>query len=268
MADGFDLMDFLDMDNIVLSQAAAELEEEYMEDVLLCQAGDSPAIDVAPFDENYVAHDTFETDFDIMQDRSARAKHDDKIPDLHLMDAESMDFWLQRFIMEAKKKGGDYPPKFLYYIFCGLLRHIRDMNVNDKNFLDEKDGRFAPFRRVLDAKMIDLLPKGLGTIQYHTRMKNWCTRYIIAYYEEYLKAVGSGTFNRKPLKMDGKDRFRYGKSAVGVNKLHGLMRELCQKGGLLGNYKNHSRKRTIHAGIDEQEIMTRIGHRSTASVRA
>ncbi|CAC5377676.1 unnamed protein product [Mytilus coruscus] len=70
MADGFDLMDILDMDDIVLSQAAAELEEEYMEDVLLCQAGDSPAVDVARFDENYVAHDTFETDFDILQDVS------------------------------------------------------------------------------------------------------------------------------------------------------------------------------------------------------
>lgn len=37
------------------------------------------------------------------------------------------------------------------------------MNVNDKHFLDQKDGRFAHFRRALDAKMKDLLSKGLGT---------------------------------------------------------------------------------------------------------
>ncbi|CAC5410114.1 unnamed protein product [Mytilus coruscus] len=241
------------------------------------------------------------------------------------MDAESMDFWLQQFIMEAKKKkGGDYPSKSLYYIVCGLIRHLRDMNVNDKHFLDEKDGRFAPFRRVLDAKIKDLLSKGLGTktrkadpishedeellwvngvfgkssattLQYivfyyncklfglrgreehrnldcdqfeididstgkligfmgrnnktfkgglgHMQLANKDIKHysqggprcIIAYFEEYLKAVGSGTFYRKPLNMIGKDRFRYGKSVLGVNKLHGLMRELCTKGGLLGH---------------------------------
>lgn len=37
------------------------------------------------------------------------------------------------------------------------------MNVNDKHFLDQKDGRFTHFRRVLDAKMKDLLSKRLGT---------------------------------------------------------------------------------------------------------
>lgn len=37
------------------------------------------------------------------------------------------------------------------------------MKVNDKNFLDKKDGRFAMFRHVLDAKRKDLLPKGLET---------------------------------------------------------------------------------------------------------
>lgn len=70
MANGLDLMDIFYMNDILLSQTAVELEEEYMEDVLLCQAGDSPAFNMAPSDENYVAHDTFETDFDILQDVS------------------------------------------------------------------------------------------------------------------------------------------------------------------------------------------------------
>lgn len=34
-----------------------------MEDVLLCQVGDSPAVDGDPFDENCVAHDAFKTNF-------------------------------------------------------------------------------------------------------------------------------------------------------------------------------------------------------------
>lgn len=96
--------------------------------------------------------------------RSFRARNGDVISDLHMMNAETMNYWLERFVMETRKKNGDeYPPKSLYYIVCGLLRHCRDMNVNDKNFLDPKDGRFAHFRRLLDAKMKELLSKGLGT---------------------------------------------------------------------------------------------------------
>lgn len=84
-----------------------------------------------------------------------------------------------------------------------------------------------------------------------------------------MSAISSGVFYRKPLNSDGKDRFRYGKTPLGVNKLSNLMRELCEKGGLIGNYTNHSGKRTCatalyQAGIDEQEIMGRTGHRSNA----
>ncbi|CAG2246912.1 unnamed protein product [Mytilus edulis] len=184
--------------------------------------------------------------------------------------------------METRKQNGDeYPPKSLYYIVCGLLRHCRDMNVHDKNFLDQKDGRFAHFRRVLDAKMKDSLSKGLGTkvrradpVSDDDEEKLWANgpRCIVDFYETYLKAIGSGVFYRKPLISDVQDKHRYGKSALGVNKLNGLMREMCEKGGLVGNFTNHSGKRTCatalyQAGIDEQQIMERTGHRSTKGVR-
>ena len=43
----------------------------------------------------------------------------------------NMNFWLSRFIMEASKRGaGDYPQKSLYLISCGLLRHLKDNEVN------------------------------------------------------------------------------------------------------------------------------------------
>lgn len=47
------------------------------------------------------------------------------------------------------------------------------------------------------------------------------------------------------------------------------MKEICQKAGLVGNYANHSSKRTCatslyKAGLDEQSIIDRKGHRSTA----
>ena len=97
--------------------------------------------------------------------RAARARnYGDSIQEIHCMSAENMNYWLQRFVMEVqKRKRGAYPPKSLYYVICGLLRRCRDMNVTDKNFLDEKDGRFIPFRRVLDARMKEILAKGVGT---------------------------------------------------------------------------------------------------------
>lgn len=44
------------------------------------------------------------------------------------------------------------------------------------------------------------------------------------------------------------------------------MKEICQKAGLVGNYTNHSGKRTCatslyKAGLDEQSIMDRKDHR-------
>ncbi|CAC5410701.1 unnamed protein product [Mytilus coruscus] len=73
------------------------------------------------------------------------------------MDAETMNTCLQRFVVEVRKQDGlEYLPKSLYYIICGLLRHLRDEEIHDKNFLNENDIRFAVFRKVLNAKMKEL----------------------------------------------------------------------------------------------------------------
>ena len=86
------------------------------------------------------------------------------IPELTMMTAEQLNFYLGRFVGEARKvDGNEYPPKSLYLLCCGLLRHLRDCGVNDKNILDTKDARFAEFRKILDSKMKELLAKGLGT---------------------------------------------------------------------------------------------------------
>jgi len=74
-----------------------------------------------------------------------------------------MNFWLQRFIVEARRQvGAEYPPISLYLTACGLLRYLRSKGVNDKNFLDEKNINFVEFRQVLDAPIKTLFNKGLG----------------------------------------------------------------------------------------------------------
>ncbi|CAC5392334.1 unnamed protein product [Mytilus coruscus] len=83
--------------------------------------------------------------------RNARSKHGDNIADIHMLEAAEMNHWLQCFVIEVRnKKGEEYPSKSLYSIICGLLRYCKDMNFNDKNFLDEKDLIFVTFRRVLE----------------------------------------------------------------------------------------------------------------------
>ena len=92
-----------------------------------------------------------------------REQRVDDIPELHCMDSTSMNYWLQRFIVEARRKDGkEYPPRSLYLITCGLLRYLRNREVYDKNFLDENDTNFVQFRKVLDAQIKTLLSKGHG----------------------------------------------------------------------------------------------------------
>lgn len=97
--------------------------------------------------------------------RNQRLRNSDaEIPFLHVMTAEQLNFYLGRFIMETRRKDGvEYPPRSLYLITCGLLRHLKDKNVFDKNILDNNDCRFSEFRKILDSKMKDLLKRGFGT---------------------------------------------------------------------------------------------------------
>ena len=88
----------------------------------------------------------------------------DNVPLLTEMNSESINYWMKGFVLEVRKQdGSEYPPRSLYYIVCGLLRFIRDKNIHNMNLLDEKDHRFGVFQRVLDARMKELLSKGLGT---------------------------------------------------------------------------------------------------------
>lgn len=59
--------------------------------------------------------------------RSERVKNGIIISDLLSMDNETMDSFLQRFVIEACKRNGDeYTPKYLYYLVCGIMRHCKD----------------------------------------------------------------------------------------------------------------------------------------------
>ncbi|XP_062618379.1 uncharacterized protein LOC134279995 [Saccostrea cucullata] len=88
----------------------------------------------------------------------------DNVPYMKEMNAKMLNYWLQRFVLEVRKQdGSEYPQRTLYFNVCGLLRHLREENVHNMNFLDEHDHRFAVFCKVLDARKKELLSEGLGT---------------------------------------------------------------------------------------------------------
>ena len=69
---------------------------------------------------------------------------------------------LQRFISEARRVDGTpYPPKTLYQILCGLLRHAREHQSNPPNFLDRKDTRFKKLHGTCDSVLHALREQGV-----------------------------------------------------------------------------------------------------------
>ncbi|CAC5402472.1 unnamed protein product [Mytilus coruscus] len=212
--------------------------------------------------------------------------------DIHMLEAAEMNHWLQRFVIEVRnKKGEEYPPKSLYSIICGLLRYCKDMNVNDKNFLDEKDLRFVTFRRVLDSRMKELLSKGFGTkvkradpLSLQDDENLWqkgvfgMTNSVSLQHTAFFYAC-------KLFGLRGRDEHRNldcSQFEIGTDQTGKYVRFIGRstktfKGGLshliLDNkdIKHYSEegKRTCatqlyQAGIEEQEIMGRTGHRSNA----
>ena len=81
-----------------------------------------------------------------------------------------------------------------------------------------------------------------------------------------------GAFYLKPL-ADPKTSVWYSKQPVGHNMLMNTVRRLCNEAGIEGFFTNHSLRTTaatrlFAAGMDEQLIMLRTGHRSATGVRS
>lgn len=77
--------------------------------------------------------------------------------------AEELGNCLAKFVVEVRKKDcSEYPPKTIYLILCGLLRHLKDNNIAGMNFLDLRDDKFMYLHKVLDGKMKELTRRGVG----------------------------------------------------------------------------------------------------------
>ncbi|XP_062620651.1 uncharacterized protein LOC134282241 [Saccostrea cucullata] len=157
--------------------------------------------------------------------------------------------------------------------FFGLRGHDEHHSLQcDQFFLGEDNrGKYIEFT----GRSTKTFKGGLAHKELHNKqIRHYCQpgeRCMADYFKVHLDALGNeGSFYRRPLAGSPP---RYGSQLVGVNKLKSMMKVICEKAGLKGNYANHSGKRTCATalyqnGVDEQEIMGRTGHRSEVGVRA
>ena len=91
--------------------------------------------------------------------RDDEERSQDLLPDFMRMTVSHMNFWLCRFIAEARCVDGQpYPPNTLYQICCALLRALRENDWADVNFFS--DPKFSAFKCTLDAKVKELQASG------------------------------------------------------------------------------------------------------------
>ena len=87
-----------------------------------------------------------------------------QVPLLESSDSSLLSKWLSLYCAETRKKdGGPYPPKTVYALLTGTLRHMRSLNPECPNFLDFSDPRFTTLQNYLDDLFRDLRARGVGS---------------------------------------------------------------------------------------------------------
>ena len=81
-----------------------------------------------------------------------------------IRDFDLLEYWLQRFILEIRRKDGQpYPGDILIQIASGIQRHLRlTCNYKNLNLFKSDDSTFSDFRKLLDARMKDFVSMGIG----------------------------------------------------------------------------------------------------------
>ena len=104
----------------------------------------------------------------------------DFIPEILDFEITDINKWLSKFMIETRRQDGNpYPPRTLYMLAVGILRHFRENGVHH-NFLDESNSNFYDFRKAMSARMAELTNQGVGTnakqaepISSETESKLW-----------------------------------------------------------------------------------------------
>ena len=77
--------------------------------------------------------------------------------------ADELNTWLAVYVAETRNKEGKrYPPKTIYSLLTGILKHMTTENPRYLNFLDKKNPEFVDFHRSLDNLFRKLREEGVG----------------------------------------------------------------------------------------------------------
>ena len=85
--------------------------------------------------------------------------------------AESLNFWLSRFVVEARRADGNkYPSSTIYHLLAALLRYSRSKCRGTPNFLDKSDPRFRELRGACESISRQLRQAGVGAEVKHATL--------------------------------------------------------------------------------------------------
>ena len=78
-------------------------------------------------------------------------------------EAEKLNFWLSRLVVEARRKDGEpYPARTLYLLLASLLRYGRSKSKLCPNFMDKSDCCFSELSGVYESVSRQLPKDGVG----------------------------------------------------------------------------------------------------------
>lgn len=95
----------------------------------------------------------------------------DVIPErlLEGRDSEALNKWLSLYVKETRRKDGKpFPSRTIDMLLCGLKRHMKELNPDAVDILNEKDPRFAGLRGTRDTVSRQLREAGVGATVKHT----------------------------------------------------------------------------------------------------
>ena len=88
----------------------------------------------------------------------------------------SLNYWLSRFVVEARREDGQpYPPTSISNLLAGLYRECRKYDPNCPNFMNRKDPTFKELNGALQVRYRELREGGVGAqhiIRYRTDLFN------------------------------------------------------------------------------------------------
>ncbi len=76
-----------------------------------------------------------------------------------------------RYVLETRKSNSElFPPKTIYLLLSGILRHARQVNTHAPNFLDKNNIKFQSLHAVLDNLFKALQKDGVAQDTKHAEI--------------------------------------------------------------------------------------------------